>query len=130
MNRVVIALAAGVLTGGSALASDRDDILAVLKSGVPAQPGLWLFAPTTRPSSMMFCPSSGTVQALAPDGRRNNDTYLQQGISEEIFTVDNPQQLMISGARIHGGSDHIQGKRFNKTRVSCRPSARHEWRRR
>ena len=40
MNKVVIALAVSLLTAGSALASHKDDVMAVLNSGVPAQPGL------------------------------------------------------------------------------------------
>jgi len=130
MNRVVIALAAGVLTGGSALASDRDDILAVLKQWSSGAAGTVAVCADDAAVIDDIPPFEWHGPGACSRWQKDNDAYLRQGISEEIFTVDNPQQLMISGARIHGGSDHIQGKRFNKTRVSCRPSARHEWRRR
>ena len=130
MNRVVIALAAGVLTGGSALASDRDDILAVLKQWSSGAAGTVAVCADDAAVIDDVPPFEWHGPGACSRWQKDNDAYLQQGISEEIFTVGNPQQLMISGARIHGGSDHIQGKRFNKTRVSCRPSARHEWRRR
>jgi hypothetical protein len=38
MNKVVIALAVSVLTAGSALASDKGDIMAVLKQWISGSP--------------------------------------------------------------------------------------------
>jgi hypothetical protein len=101
MNRVVIAPAAGVLTGGSALASDRDDILAVLKQWSSGAAG-----------TVAVCADDAAVIDDVPPfewhgpgaysrWQKDNDAYLQQGISEEIFTVGSPQQLMISGAHAY-----------------------------
>jgi len=39
MNRIVIAFVVGLLTAGSALASDKDDIVAVLKQWISGEAG-------------------------------------------------------------------------------------------
>jgi hypothetical protein len=40
--------------------------------------------------------------------QKDNDAYLQQGISEETFTLGKPQQLIIFWRpRIYSASDHI-----------------------
>ena len=68
MNRVVIALAVSVLTAGSALASDKGDIMAVLKQWISGEGG-----------TVATC-ADDAVQAPAPDGRRTTTlTYKGKG---------------------------------------------------
>ena len=101
MNKVVIALAVSLLTAGSALASDKDDIMAVLKQWSSGAAG-----------SVATCADDAAVIDDIPPfewhgpgacarWQKDNDAYLKQGISDETFTIGNPQQLIISGDRAY-----------------------------
>ena len=84
MNRVVIALAVSVLTAGSALASDKGDIMAVLKQWISGE--------------------GGTVATCADDAAVIDDfppfEWHGPGACSR-WQKDNPQQLLISGDRAY-----------------------------
>jgi hypothetical protein len=101
MNRVVIAVAAGVLTGGSALASDKDDILAVLKQWSSGAAGTVAVCADDAAVIDDIPPFEWHGPGACSRWQKDNDAYLQQGISDEIFTVGIPQQLTISGDRAY-----------------------------
>lgn len=102
MNKAVIALAVSALTAGSALASDKDDIMGVLKQWSSGEAG-----------TVATCAEDGAVIDDIPPfewhgpgacsrWQKDNQAYLQkQGISHETFTLGNPQQLIISGDRAY-----------------------------
>ena len=101
MNKVLIALAVSVLTAGSALASDKDDIMAVLKQWSSGAAG-----------TVGVCADDAAVIDDIPPfewhgpgacyrWQKDNDAYLQQGISDETFTIGSPRQLIISGDRAY-----------------------------
>jgi hypothetical protein len=102
MKRVVTAFAVSLLAAGSALASDKGDIMAVLKQ--------WISGP------------AGTVATCADDAaviddlppfewhgpgacsrwQKDNDAYIQkEGITDATGTIGNPQQLIISEDRAY-----------------------------
>lgn len=101
MNKVLIALAVSVLTAGSALASDRDDIMAVLKR----------WSSGAAETVAMCADDAAVIDDIPPfewhgpgacaRWQKDNDAYLQQGISDETFTIGNPQQLIISEDRAY-----------------------------
>ena len=101
MNKVVLALAVSMLTAGSALASDKDDIMGVLKQWISGEAG-----------TVATCAEDGAVIDDIPPfewhgpgacsrWQKDNDAHLQQGISDETFMIGNPQQLIISGDRAY-----------------------------
>ena len=103
MNRVVIALAASVLTAGSALASDKSDIMAVLKQ----------WNDTDEAKAVATCADDAAVIDDIPPfewhgpgacsrWQKDYDAYAQkEGISDANGTIGNPRQLMISGDRAY-----------------------------
>ena len=123
MSKVLIALAVSVLTAGSALASDKDDIMAVLKQWSSGAAG-----------SVATCADDAAVIDDIPPfewhgpgacarWQKDNDAYLQQGISDETFTIGNPQQLIISGDRAYAVLPTTyaftqKGKRVSETATS------------
>lgn len=102
MNKLVIALTVSLLATGSALASDKDDIMAVLKQWISGEAG-----------TVTTCAEDGAVIDDIPPfewhgpgacsrWQKDNEAYLQkQGISDETFAIGNPQQLIISGDRAY-----------------------------
>jgi ketosteroid isomerase-like protein len=103
MNRVVIALAASVLTAGSALASDKSDIMTVLKQ----------WNDTDEAKVVATCADDASVIDDIPPfewhgpgacsrWQKDYDAYAQkEGISDAKGTIGNPRQLMISGDRAY-----------------------------
>jgi ketosteroid isomerase-like protein len=102
MNKIVIALGLSVLSAGSALASDKDDVMGVLKQWISGEAG-----------TVATCAEDGAVIDDIPPfewhgpgacsrWQKDNEAYLKkQGISDEIFAIANPQQLIISGDRAY-----------------------------
>jgi hypothetical protein len=102
MNRVVIALAMSVLTTGSVLASDKVDIMAVLKQWISGEA-----------ETVATCANDAAVIDDIPPfewhglgactrWQKDNDTYIQkEGITDATGTIGNPQHLIISGDRAY-----------------------------
>lgn len=103
MNRLVIALAVSALTAGSALASDRGDIIAVLRQ--------WNDADEAK--AVAACADEASVTDDVPPfewhgagacarWQKDYDAYLQrEGMSDATGTVGNPRQLIISADRAY-----------------------------
>lgn len=102
MKRLVIALAASLLASGSALASDKSDIMAILQQ--------WISGPA---GTLATCADDAAVIDDLPPfewhgpgacsrWQKDNDAYIQkEGITDATGTIGNPQQLMISGDRAY-----------------------------
>lgn len=103
MNKVVIALAVSALTAGSALASDKGDIIAVLQQ--------WNDADEAK--SVAACADEASVTDDVPPfewhgagacarWQKDYDAYLQrEGMSDTTGTLGNPRQLIISADRAY-----------------------------
>jgi len=103
MNRVIIALAVSMLTAGSALASDKSDIMAVLKQ----------WNDTDEAKAVATCADDASVIDDVPPyewhgpgacsrWQKDYDAYAQkEGISDANGTIGNPRQLIISGDRAY-----------------------------
>jgi ketosteroid isomerase-like protein len=102
MKRLVIALAVSLLASGSALASDKSDIMAVLKQ--------WISGPA---GTLATCADDAAVIDNLPPfewhgpgacsrWQKDNDAYIQkEGITDATGTIGNPLQLIISGDRAY-----------------------------
>jgi hypothetical protein len=90
-----------VLTGGSALASDKDDIMAVLKQWSSGSAGTVAVCADDAAVIDDIPPFEWHGPGACSRSQKDNDAYLQQGISDETFTIGNPQQLIISGDRAY-----------------------------
>ena len=102
MIRTAIALAVSLLAASSALASDQDDIMAVLKQ--------WISGPA---GSVAVCADDAAVIDNLPPfewhgpgacskWQKDNDAYAQkEGITEASGTLGEPQQLIVSGDRAY-----------------------------
>jgi len=103
MNKVVISLAVGVLAAGSALASDKADITAVLNQ--------WNDADTAK--SVATCaPDAAVIDDVPPfewhgpnacsNWAKDFESWAQkEGVTDAIGTIGNPRQLIISGDRAY-----------------------------
>jgi hypothetical protein len=103
MNKVVISLAAGVLAAGSALASDKADIMAVLNQ--------WNDADVAK--AVATCTADAAViDDLPPfewhgpnacsNWQKDFEAWAQkQGVTDPVGTIGNPRQLIISGDRAY-----------------------------
>ena len=101
MNKVVIALAVSLLTAGSALASDKDDIMAVLKQWSSGAAGTVAVCADDAAVIDDIPPFEWHGPGACSRWQKDNDAYLQQGISDETFTIGSLQQLIISGDRAY-----------------------------
>jgi len=102
MNRVVIALAVSVLTAGSALASDKGDIMAVLKQWISGEGGTVATCADDAAVIDDIPPFEWHGPGACSRWQKDNDAYLQkEGITDPTFTMGNPQQLIISGDRAY-----------------------------
>jgi ketosteroid isomerase-like protein len=96
MNRAIIAFAVGVLTAGPAVASDKGDIMAVLKQ--------WNDADT-----VAACADDASVIDDIPpyewhgpracsNWKKDYDAYLQKnGMTDAVGTIGKPRQFTITG---------------------------------
>lgn len=103
MNRLAIFLAVSALTAGSALASDRGDIMAVLKQ--------WNDADEAK--SVAACAAEASVTDDVPPfewhgpgacsrWQKDYDAYLQkEGMSDATGTIGKLRQLIIAGDRAY-----------------------------
>src|SRR5215475_7311222 len=101
MNKVVIALAVSVLAAGSALASDKDEIMAVLKQWSSGAAGTVAVCADDAAIIDDIPPFEWHGPGACSRWQKDNDAYLHQGISDETFTIGNPQQLIISRDRAY-----------------------------
>jgi len=101
MHKVVIALVMSVLTAGSALASEKDDIMAVLRQWSSGAAGTVAVCADDAAVIDDIPPFEWHGPGACSRWQKDNDAYLRQGISDETFTTGNPQQLIISGDRAY-----------------------------
>jgi hypothetical protein len=102
MNKVVIALAMTVLTAGSALASDKGDIMAVLKQWISTEAGLVAACADDAAVIDDFPPfewhGPGACSRWQKDEEANQK---REGITDTSATMGEPQQFMVSGDRAY-----------------------------
>ena len=103
MNRIIIALAVSALTTGSALASDRSDITAVLNQ--------WNDADVAK--STAACADDASVMDDIPpyewhgagacaNWAKDYDAYAQKnGMTDANGTIGKPRQIIITGDRAY-----------------------------
>ena len=103
MNKVVISLAVGVLAAGSALASDKADIMAILNQ--------WNDADLAK--AVATCAADAAViddfppfewhgpNACSNWGKDFEAWAQKQGVTDPVGTIGNPGQLIISGDRAY-----------------------------
>ena len=98
MNKVVIALAVGLLGAGSALASDKGDIMAVLKQWISGPAGTVATCADDAAIIDNLPPFEWHGPGACSRWQKDNDAYTQkEGITDAIGTIGSPQQLIISG---------------------------------
>jgi ketosteroid isomerase-like protein len=103
MNRVIIALAVGMVTAGPALASDKSDIMAVVNQ----------WNDTDEAKSVATCADDAAViddippyewhgPSACSNWQKDYDAYLQKnGMTDATGTVGKPRQLLITGDRAY-----------------------------
>jgi hypothetical protein len=103
MNRIIIALAVSALTAGSALASDRSDIMSVLNQ--------WNDADTAK--SVAACADDASVMDDIPpyewhgagacaNWAKDYDAFTQKnGMTDVVGTIGKPRQIIITGDRAY-----------------------------
>jgi len=102
MKRITVALAASLLTAGSALASDKEDILVVLKQWIAsAQETVATCADDAAviddlPPFEWHGP--GACSRWQKDSEANDQ---KEGITDASGTIGKPRQFMISGDRAY-----------------------------
>ena len=101
MKKIVIAVAASLLTAGLALASDKEDIMAVVKQWSSGAAGTVAVCADDAAVIDDIPPFEWHGPGACSRWQKDNDAYLKQGISEETFTLGKPQQLIISGDRAY-----------------------------
>jgi hypothetical protein len=102
MNRVMIALAMSVLTTGSALASDKADIMAVLKQWISGEAGTVATCADDAAVIDDIPPFEWHGPGACSRWQKDNDTSIQkEGVTDATGTIGNPQQFIISGDRAY-----------------------------
>lgn len=103
MNRVLIALAASLLTAGPALAADKDDIMAVLTQ----------WNDTDEAKAVATCAEDAAVVDEIPPfewhgpgacsrWQKDYDAYVEKhGLTEVAGTIGNPRRLIITAERAY-----------------------------
>jgi ketosteroid isomerase-like protein len=96
MNRAIIALAVGVLTAGPAVASDKGDIMAVLKQWNDAD----IVAACADDASVIddIPPYEWHGPSACSNWKKDYDAYLQKnGMTDATGTIGKPRQFTITG---------------------------------
>lgn len=102
MNKVVIALAVSVVTAGSAVASDKGDIMAVLKHWISGEAGTVATCADDAAVIDDIPPFEWHGPGACSRWQKDNDAYTQrEEITDASFTIGNPLQLIISGDRAY-----------------------------
>ena len=102
MNRIVIALAVSLLAAGPALASDKGDIMAVLKQWISGPAGTVATCADDAAVIDDFPPFEWHGPGACSRWQKDNDAYSQkEGITDATGTIGNPQQVVISGDRAY-----------------------------
>ena len=124
MNRVLVAVAVSALAAGSAHASDKDDIMAVLKQWISSEAG-----------SVAVCADDAAVIDDIPPyewhgpgacsrWQKDNDAFNEkEGTKDPVGTIGKPNQLMITGDRAYAVLPSTfavtqKGKRVTETGTS------------
>jgi hypothetical protein len=98
MNRVVSAFAVSLLAAGSALASDKGDIMAVLKQWISGEAGTVAACADDAAVIDNIPPFEWHGRGACSRWRKDNDAYNQrEGTTDATGTIGSPQQLIISG---------------------------------
>jgi hypothetical protein len=124
MNKVVIALAVSVLTVAPAIASDKGDIMAVLKQWISGPAGT--VATCTDDAAVIddIPPFEWHGSGACSRWQKDNDSNIQrEGITDAAGTIGNPEQLVISGDRAYAVLPATfaftqKGKRVKETATS------------
>jgi hypothetical protein len=99
---VVIALAVSLLTDESALASDKRDIVALLKQWISGEAGTVATCADDAAVIDDIPPFEWHGPGACARWRKDNQAYGQkEGVTEPSGTIGEPQQLMISGDRAY-----------------------------
>jgi hypothetical protein len=102
MNRVVIALAVSVLTAGSAVASEKGDIMAVFKQWISDEAGTVAACADDAAVIDDVPPFEWRGPGACSRWQKDYDAYVQkEGITDAAGTIGNPRQLIISGDRAY-----------------------------
>jgi ketosteroid isomerase-like protein len=103
MNRIIIALAASALTAGSALASDRGDITAVLNQWNDADEAKSIAACADDASVMDDIPPYEWHGASAcASWAKDYDAFAKtNGMTDASGTIGKPRQIIITGDRAY-----------------------------
>jgi hypothetical protein len=102
MNRLVIALAVSLLPAGSAMASDKSDIMAILKQWISGPAGTLAACADDAAVIDNFPPFEWHGPGACSRWQKDDDAYSrEEGITEGTGTIGNPQQLIISGDRAY-----------------------------
>jgi hypothetical protein len=103
MNRIIMALAVSALTAGSALASDRSDILAVLNQWNDADMAKAVAACANDASVMDDIPPYEWHGAGAcANWAKDYEAFTQKnGMTDVSGTIGKPQQVIITGDRAY-----------------------------
>ena len=102
MNRILIAIAFAVLTVGPARASEKDDIVTVLKLWISGEAGAVATCDDDAAVIDDFPPFEWHGLGACSRWRKDQDTdSRKEGITDAAGRIGNPQQLMISGNRAY-----------------------------
>jgi len=102
MKRVVIALAVSLLTAGSALASDKADIMAVLKLWISGEAGTVATCADDAAVIDDIPPFEWHGPGACSRWQKDNAASIRkEGITDATGTMGKPQQLIISGDRAY-----------------------------
>jgi hypothetical protein len=97
MNKVLIGLAVSVLTAGSAVASDKADIMAILKQWISGAAGTVATCEDDAAVIDDIPPFEWHGPGACSRWQKDNDAYTQQeGTTDATFAMGTPQQLIIS----------------------------------
>jgi hypothetical protein len=102
MKRMVIALAMCVLTAGPTLASDKGDIMAVLRQWISGEAGTLATCADDAAVIDDIPPFEWHGPGACARWQKANAAYTQEeGITDATFTMGNPRQLIITGDRAY-----------------------------
>lgn len=102
MNRIVIAVAVSVLVAGPAVASDKDDIMAVLKQWISSEAGSAATCDDDAAVIDDIPPYEWHGPGACSRWQKDADAFNQkEGIKDSVGTIGKPKQLMLSGDRAY-----------------------------
>jgi hypothetical protein len=102
MNKVVVAIGVTLLTAGSALASDKSDIMAVLKQWISSEAGLVAVCADDAAVIDDIPPFEWHGPGACSRWQKDDDAnQRREGITDASGTMGEPQQLIVFGDRAY-----------------------------